>query len=104
MTVLCPPTIAIVTLDSPIDYEAAALRVAEYEAILSPALQFPTIAPALPDPWENLCPDTNNNPHQYLAVHTPTGEEWTPYQGEIFSIPLAGFLLHHPPDFPSVLP
>jgi len=27
-----------------------------------------------------------------------------PYQGEIFSIPSAGFLLCHPPDFPSILP
>ena len=92
------------TPDSPIDYEAAALRVAAYEAIHSPALQFPTIAPALPEPWDNHCPDTNNNPHQYLAVHTLTGEEWNPYQGEIFSIPSAGFLLCHPPDFPSVFP
>jgi len=58
------------TPDSPINYEAVALRVAEYEAILSPALQFPTIAPALPDPWDNLCPDANGNPHQYLAIQT----------------------------------
>ncbi len=92
------------TPDSPIDYKAGELRVAEYKALHSSDLQFPTITPALPDPWENLCPNTNNNPHQYLAIHTLTGEEWTPYQGEIFSIPLAGFLFHHPPDFPSVLP
>ncbi len=94
------------TLDSPIDYKAAEQRVFEYKAIhtLSPDLQFPTVAPALPEPWENLCPDANSNPHQYLAIHTPTGEEWTPYQGKIFSIPLARLLLHHPPDFPSVLP
>ncbi len=92
------------TPESPIDYKAAALRVAEYEAILSPALQFPTIVPVLPDPWDNLCLDTNNNPHQYIAVHTPTGEEWNPYQGEIFSIPSASFLLRHPPDFPSIFP
>ncbi len=94
------------TPDSPIDYEAAERRVLEYEAIctLSPDLQFPTIAPAAPEPWENLCPDANSNPHQYLAIHTQTGEEWTPYQGEIFSIPSAGLLLRHPPDFPSVLP
>ncbi len=51
------------TSESPIDYKAAALRVAEYEAILSLALQFPTIAPVLPDLWDNLCPDTNNNPY-----------------------------------------
>ncbi len=94
------------TPDSPIDYEAAERRVFEYEAIrtLSPDLQFPTVAPAVPEPWENLCPDANGNPHQYIAIHTPTGEEWTPYQGEIFSIPSAGLLLRHPPDFPSVLP
>ena len=67
------------TPDSPIDYETAELRVVKYEALLSLALQFPTITPALPDPWENLCPDANNNPHQYLTDHTPTGEEWTPY-------------------------
>ncbi len=98
------PVPQTLTLDSPIDYKAVELRVAKYEAILSLALQFPTIAPVLPDLWENLCPDTNNNPHQYLAIHTPTGEEWTPYQGEIFSIPSASLLLRHPPDFPSVLP
>ena len=99
------PTPRTPTPDSPIDYEAAERRVFEYEAIrtLSPDLQFPTIAPAT-EPWDNLCPDANSNPHQYLAIHTPTGEEWTPYQGEIFSIPLAGLLLRHPPDFPSVLP
>ncbi len=94
--------------DSPINYKAAELRVAKYKAlpIRSPSsdLRCPTIAPVLPDPWENLCPDANNNPHQYLVVHTLTGEEWTPHQGEIFSIPSAGLLLHHPPDFPSVFP
>src|SRR6266404_8126477 len=92
------------TPDSPIDYKAGELRVAEYKALHSSDLQFPTITPALPDPWENLCPNTYNNPHQYLAIHTLTGEEWTPYQGEIFSIPLARLLLRHPPDFPSILP
>src|SRR6266404_2943785 len=57
------------TPDSPIDYEAAERRVAEYKVICSlpEDLQFPTIAPALPEPWENLCPDANSNPHQYLA-------------------------------------
>ena len=96
------------TPDSPIDYEAAALRVAEYEELAarspSPPLRFPTVAPAPPEPWDNLCPDADSNPHQYLAIHTPTGEEWTPYQGEIFSIPAARNLLRHPPDFPSVFP
>src|SRR6266404_2582568 len=96
------------TPDSPIDYEAAVLRVAEYEELAthspSPPLQFPTVAPAPPEPWDNLCPDADSNPHQYLVIHTPTGEEWTPYQGEIFSIPAAGNLLRHPPDFPSVFP
>src|SRR6267378_4065783 len=96
------------TPDSPIDYEAAALRVAEYEELAaqspSPPLRFPTVAPVPPEPWDNLCPDADNNPHQYLAIHTPAGEEWTPYQGEIFSIPVAGNLLRHPPDFPSVFP
>src|SRR6267378_5129813 len=60
------------TPNSPIDYEAAERRVFEYEAIrtLSPDLQFPTIAPAVPEPWENLCPDANGNPHQYIAIHT----------------------------------
>ncbi len=93
------------TPDSPINYEAAERRVAEYKVICSlpEDLQFPTIAPAT-EPWDNLCPDANGNPHQYLAIHTPTGEEWTPYQGEIFSIPSARLLLRHPPDFPSVLP
>jgi len=96
------------TPDSPIDYEAAALRVEAYEALAarspSPPLRFPTVAPAPPEPLDNLCPDADNIPHQYLAIHTPTGEEWTPYQGEIFSIPAAGNLLRHPPDFPSVFP
>ncbi len=96
------------TPDSPINYEAAVLRVAEYEELAtrspSPPLRFPTVAPTPPEPWDNLCPDADSNPHQYLAIHTPTGEEWTPYQGEIFSIPAAGNLLCHPPDFPSVFP
>ena len=76
------------TPESPIDFDAAALRVAPFEApstrSASPELQFPSIAPVPPQPWENLCEDNRLNPHQFVAISTAIGEELHPYIGDIF--------------------
>ena len=102
------PVPRIPTPESPIDFDTAALRVAPFEApstrSSSPELQFPSIAPVPPQPWENLCEDDRLNPHQFVAISTAIGEELHPYIGDIFSIPSAGHLLREPPAFPSVFP
>ncbi len=102
------PVPRIPTPESPINFDAAALRVALFEAPStrsnSPELQFPTITPVLPQPWENLCKNHSLNPHQFIAIPTAIGEELHPYIGDIFAIPSAGYLLWEPPAFPSVFP
>jgi hypothetical protein len=67
----------------------------------SPPVQFPSV---VPEPWENLCPFGEYNPHQCLAIQTERGEELSRHPGDIFVIPSARSLHSNPPTFPSILP
>ena len=97
---------------SPINYEAVARRV---------GYQSPPRAPS-PEPHpdqENIPPvpvrrpppciySREIHPHQFIAVHTPQGEEWCPidkvYQDSITNIRTAEQLCTVPPVFTGVIP
>ena len=97
---------------SPIDYEAAARGV---------GYQSPPQVPS-PEPHpdqENIPPvpvrhpplcicSREVHPHQYIAIHTPLGEEWHPldkvYQDSITTIRTAEQLCTVPPVFTGVIP
>jgi hypothetical protein len=97
--------------ESPIDYEAAALRVEQRQ---------PT--PVIPEPFEDkenrppipvIRPPpcigvAGPHPHQYFVVATPRGEEHRPLDDSgptyINNIPFAENLRTHPPHFTGVIP
>ena len=97
---------------SPIDYEAAARRVG-YQS--PPCAQSPEPHPDQENipPVPVHCPppciySREVHPHQFIAVHTPLGEEWCPldevYQDSITNIRTAEQLCTVPPVFTGVIP
>jgi hypothetical protein len=107
---LVPPPPCAIT-DSPIDYEAAALRVEQREH-----------TPVIPEPFEDqenhppipvIRPPpcigvAGPHPHQYFVVATPRGEEHRPLDDSgptyINNIPFAENLRTRPPHFTGVIP
>ena len=105
---LIPPTVS--PPDSPIDYKAAALRVAyqEREPTPAPPVNQENLPPPAPIIQPPSCINQPGNPHQYILVATPQGEEWRPikefYQTTINHLIFTDQLCAQAPTFPGVTP
>jgi hypothetical protein len=104
-----PPPLAL--SDSPIDYEAAALRVERREPtpVIPEPLEDQENRPSIPVIHPPPCIGVEGpHPHQYFVVATPRGEEHRPLDDSgptyINNIPFAENLRTHPPHFTGVIP